>query len=141
MPELAEELASATGTRADPSALSRWLIRNGYRFKNVWPAPSAIVMLDGGIGLHQCIRSQGRPPGQDGYPRVSGPDKLFGVKHHIFDQASAPPIDRYAICPSGKRRWSARCLGLTTHPATERRRTVGVQRSTTSLTLKLFPDG
>ena len=33
MPELANALASATGTRADPSALSRWLIRNGYRFK------------------------------------------------------------------------------------------------------------
>jgi transposase len=33
MPELAEELAAATGTRADPSSLSRWLIRNGYRFK------------------------------------------------------------------------------------------------------------
>ena len=33
MPELADDLASATGTRADPSALSRWLIRNGYRFK------------------------------------------------------------------------------------------------------------
>jgi transposase len=33
MPELAAELAAATGTRADPSSLSRWLIRNGYRFK------------------------------------------------------------------------------------------------------------
>src|SRR6476659_6471787 len=33
MPELAVKLASATGTRADPSSLSRWLIRNGYRFK------------------------------------------------------------------------------------------------------------
>jgi transposase len=33
MPELAAELALATGTRADPSSLSRWLIRNGLRFK------------------------------------------------------------------------------------------------------------
>ena len=33
MPELAEKLAAATGTRADPASLSRWLIRNGYRFK------------------------------------------------------------------------------------------------------------
>jgi transposase len=33
MPELANELAAATGTRAEPSSLSRWLIRNGYRFK------------------------------------------------------------------------------------------------------------
>ena len=33
MPELSAELAKATGTRADPASLSRWLIRNGYRFK------------------------------------------------------------------------------------------------------------
>jgi transposase len=33
MPELAEKLAALTGTRADPASLSRWLIRNGYRFK------------------------------------------------------------------------------------------------------------
>ena len=33
MPELAAELAAATGTKADPASLSRWLIRNGYRFK------------------------------------------------------------------------------------------------------------
>ena len=33
MPELAAELSKATGTKADPASLSRWLIRNGYRFK------------------------------------------------------------------------------------------------------------
>lgn len=33
MPELAAELLAATGTKADPSSLSHWLIRNGYRFK------------------------------------------------------------------------------------------------------------
>jgi transposase len=33
MPELAAELTTATGTRADPASLSRFLIRNGYRFK------------------------------------------------------------------------------------------------------------
>jgi transposase len=33
MPELAAALQAATGTRADPASLSRWLIRNGYRFK------------------------------------------------------------------------------------------------------------
>jgi transposase len=32
MPELADELA-ARGTRVAPASLSRWLIRNGYRFK------------------------------------------------------------------------------------------------------------
>ena len=33
MPELSAELAAATGTKADPASLSRFLIRNGYRFK------------------------------------------------------------------------------------------------------------
>jgi transposase len=33
MPELAGALTAATGTTADPASLSRWLIRNGYRFK------------------------------------------------------------------------------------------------------------
>ena len=33
MPELSAELATATGIKADPASLSRWLIRNGYRFK------------------------------------------------------------------------------------------------------------
>jgi transposase len=33
MPELAAALDAATGTKADPASLSRWLIRNGYRFK------------------------------------------------------------------------------------------------------------
>jgi transposase len=33
MPELAAELESVTGTKADPASLSRWLIRNGYSVK------------------------------------------------------------------------------------------------------------
>jgi transposase len=33
MPELASELEAAVGVRADPASISRWLIRNGYRFK------------------------------------------------------------------------------------------------------------
>ncbi len=33
MPELAGALAAATGEKADPASLSRWLIRGGYRFK------------------------------------------------------------------------------------------------------------
>jgi len=31
--EIAAELAAATGEKADPASLSRWLIRAGYRFK------------------------------------------------------------------------------------------------------------
>lgn len=33
MPELAAELAAATGVQVDPASLSRWFIRAGYRFK------------------------------------------------------------------------------------------------------------
>jgi transposase len=33
MPELAGDLASACGAKVDPASISRWLIRNGYRFK------------------------------------------------------------------------------------------------------------
>ena len=44
MPELAGELEAHCGARADPASLSRWLIRNGYRYKKkpCWPA-NAIV--------------------------------------------------------------------------------------------------
>ena len=33
MPELAGELRAASGVKADPASLSRWLIRNGLSFK------------------------------------------------------------------------------------------------------------
>ena len=33
MPELAGELQAASGVKADPASLSRWLIRNGLSFK------------------------------------------------------------------------------------------------------------
>lgn len=33
MPELAAELATATGVQVAPASLCRWFIRNGYRFK------------------------------------------------------------------------------------------------------------
>jgi hypothetical protein len=36
--KLAAELAAAPCEKADPASLSRWLIRIGYRLKNVWPA-------------------------------------------------------------------------------------------------------
>ena len=50
--------------------------------KNVWPAPSARCVL-------MAMRSastypvSGSCPGQDGYPRASGPHKACGVQHHI----------------------------------------------------------
>jgi transposase len=33
MPELAAELAAATGTHVAPASISRWFLRNGYSFK------------------------------------------------------------------------------------------------------------
>ena len=33
MPKLAGELHAASGVKADPASLSRWLIRNGLGFK------------------------------------------------------------------------------------------------------------
>jgi transposase len=33
MPELSAELLAATSTQVEPASLSRWFIRNGYRFK------------------------------------------------------------------------------------------------------------
>ena len=33
MPELAAELAAAAGVQVAPASISRWFIRNGYRFK------------------------------------------------------------------------------------------------------------
>lgn len=52
MPELAAALAAATGTQANPASLSRWLIRNGYRFKK--------------NAAGQRTRSTGRPRGARG---------------------------------------------------------------------------
>lgn len=52
MPELAGELHAASGVKADPASLSRWLIRNGLSFKK---KPSG-----------QRMRSARRAPGARG---------------------------------------------------------------------------
>jgi transposase len=52
MPELACELQAASGVKADPASLSRWLIRNGLSFKK---KPSG-----------QRMRSARRAPGARG---------------------------------------------------------------------------
>jgi transposase len=52
MPELARELQAASGVKADPASLSRWLIRNGLSFKK---KPSG-----------QRMRSARRAPGARG---------------------------------------------------------------------------
>ena len=67
MPELAGELHAASGVKADPASLSRWLIRNGPSFKNVWPAPSARGCRDRLLfSLRQRIRPRGASSGHDG---------------------------------------------------------------------------
>jgi transposase len=44
MPELAAEFVTATGEKADPASLSRWLIRAGHRFKTYGPPRSQGVL-------------------------------------------------------------------------------------------------
>jgi len=41
MPELAHRLQRTLGVTVRPNSLSRLLCRAGWRYKNVWPAPSA----------------------------------------------------------------------------------------------------
>jgi transposase len=52
MPELARELERACAVKADPASLSRWLIRNGLRFKKNSPG--------------RRMRSSRHPPGARG---------------------------------------------------------------------------
>jgi transposase len=42
MPELAGELYAASGVKADPASLSRWLIRNGLSYKKAFRPANAI---------------------------------------------------------------------------------------------------
>ena len=80
MPELAEDLAACCGAKADPASLSRWLIRNGYRFKKkrFWPtnaiAPtSARRERNGGLsGNRRCGSS---PRGWSSSTRPGPPPK------------------------------------------------------------------
>jgi transposase len=68
-PTLAElrEMLAARGVSVSIATLWRFFARHGITRKNVWPAPSARVMLGQRAGLHQRIRSQGMSPGQDGF--------------------------------------------------------------------------
>lgn len=59
MPELAAELAGQ-GTVVAPSSISRWLIRNGYRFKK-----NAAGQRAGSSRRRSRAPGLGRPPAQD----------------------------------------------------------------------------
>ena len=51
--EMVVRLASEVGLRIGRSALSIWLGRRGWTFKNVWPAPLAIGYLKALFGRAQ----------------------------------------------------------------------------------------
>ena len=53
MPELAGDLQAASGVRAAPASLSRWLIRNGLSFKKTNLAPTAPVGVETS-SAHTC---------------------------------------------------------------------------------------
>src|SRR3984885_1354002 len=59
MPETAGQLEAECGTRADPASISRWLIRNGYRFKK--------------NASGQRMRSPRYPPGARGMAHGAAP--------------------------------------------------------------------
>jgi transposase len=61
MPELAGALEAATGTKADPASLSRWLIRHGYRFKKNAAGQRARSSRD----PRGARRLEGTPPAKD----------------------------------------------------------------------------
>jgi transposase len=60
MPDLAARLWDEHGVVAAPATLSRFLCRQGFTYKNVWPAPSASVSVIGLNSLHQRIRPIGK---------------------------------------------------------------------------------
>ena len=59
MSELAAELAAATGEKADPASLSRWLIRAGYRFKKRMARPVCKGVLSGSAADAVCFNLSG----------------------------------------------------------------------------------
>ena len=61
MPELAAALEGAAGTKVDPASLSRWLIRNGYRFKKNAAGQRARSPRD----PRSARRMEGTPPAED----------------------------------------------------------------------------
>jgi hypothetical protein len=72
MPELAGELKAASGVKADPASLSRWLIRNGLSFKKRMARPVCKRFYRDRcmISLLQRIRPRRLSPGQDGDTRA-----------------------------------------------------------------------
>lgn len=100
MPELAAELAAATGVEVAPASISRWLIRNGYSFKKRMARPVCKRLFD---GISVCANVSGLGamivPGQDGAFARADPHKHDGVWRHFFDQDFGTPFDCQAIFP------------------------------------------
>src|SRR5271168_2035756 len=90
MPELAAELALATGAKADPASLSRWLIRAGYRFKKLCGRASKIAPTSS-KRARNGRKSANRRCGLSRTARLPGRDW-----NHHQDDALARPLSQGA---------------------------------------------
>jgi hypothetical protein len=98
MPELAAALAAATGEKADPASLSRWLIRAGYRFKTYGPPRLQVGFRDRLLfSLRQRIRPRGASSGHDGDTHAPVLIKLPASDRRFLNQVSGAPFDCQVI--------------------------------------------
>ena len=83
---LVEELLAIRGVKVDRHSVWEFLHAEGLSFKKRMARP----VCKGDLGWLKRSAStypvSGTSPGQDGYPRVPGPHKNFGVEHHILNQ-------------------------------------------------------
>jgi len=70
MPELAAALLAEKAIKAAPQSLSRWLIKKGFSFKNIWPAPLQVICRVHHDQSASTYPASGLNPGQDGDTRV-----------------------------------------------------------------------
>ena len=70
MPELAAMLLAEKGIMVAPQSLSRWLIKKGFSYKNVWPAPLQVICREHHDQFASTYPASGLSPGQDGDTRV-----------------------------------------------------------------------
>src|SRR6204780_1892054 len=78
MPELAGELKAASGVKADPASLSRWLIRNGLSFKK---KPSGEPNAIGPTGVRRARRGRLNDSLRWGPSRIGWSSSTNGNQH------------------------------------------------------------
>jgi hypothetical protein len=91
MAELRVWLLAEHGVSVSTGCLWTTLDRLDLTHKNVWPAPSARVKLDGVLVCINVSGLKGRALAKMGSAR-SRPHKVRGVEHHIFGQAAGTPV-------------------------------------------------